>query len=87
MEIQTVEGLRFGCEVCPYQTKRKCHLQRHMREKHGPNENITCEFCNKVYKNERCFAQHACFKKVPTHPLGYSYKNWEIGQAPPGGKL
>ena len=57
-----------------------------MREKHGPNENIECQFCNKVYKNERCFAQHACFKKVATHPLGNLYED-EKFQAPPGGQF
>ena len=50
------------CDLCDYRSKRKGHLKRHMQEKHGPNEKIQCEFCHKVFKNERCFAQHGCFK-------------------------
>ena len=51
-----------ACDQCDYRSKRKGHLKRHMQEKHGPNEKIQCEFCHKVFKNERCFAQHGCFK-------------------------
>ena len=61
----SAEERPFACEICPYRSKRKAHLHRHIQEKHGPNERIQCEFCNRVYKNERNFSQHACFYQRP----------------------
>ena len=61
----SAEDRPFACEICPYRSKRKAHLKRHIQEKHGPNERIQCEYCNGVYKNERNFAQHACFYTKP----------------------
>ena len=68
------EGVFYQCESCSYQTKRKPHLLRHLKEKHGSNERIQCEYCHKTYKNERCFAQHGCFKNLQPDPFPNYYQ-------------
>lgn len=61
-KIATEEGHFYQCDACKYRSKRRGHLKRHIQEKHGPNERIQCEFCHKIYKHERSFSEHGCFK-------------------------
>ena len=50
------------CKLCPYTSKRRRNVERHLITVHAPRERVSCSFCNKSYKNSLQLNTH--LKKI-----------------------
>ena len=51
----------FVCKACGYRAKRRFLVNRHLLTKHQQLD-IECEFCHKIYKNQRSIDRHPCYR-------------------------
>lgn len=57
-EVTVSERLLSKCTECEFSAVRKGRLTRHLEEKHGIIEDITCDFCGKKFPSHRALQHH-----------------------------
>jgi len=58
-ENMVKDGGTWFCQVCPFQSGRKSHMQGHIEAKHLSHDGYLCQTCNKTYKTKNSFRVHA----------------------------